>query len=55
VKKSVNKKSKEREQTAAIYCRLSRDDNLDGESYSIANQRILLERTARELGYITIH
>ena len=27
---------------AAIYCRLSKDDDLDGESASIANQRCLL-------------
>ena len=26
------------EETAIIYCRLSRDDDLEGESYSIANQ-----------------
>ena len=28
---------------AAIYCRLSKDDDLDGESASIANQRDMLE------------
>ena len=26
-----------------IYCRLSKDDDLDGESASIANQRAMLE------------
>lgn len=31
-------KNKKREVTAAIYVRLSRDDNLEGESYSIGNQ-----------------
>lgn len=29
---------------AAIYCRLSKDDDLDGESASIANQRDMLEK-----------
>ena len=28
---------------AAIYCRLSKDDDQDGESASIANQRSMLE------------
>ena len=56
MKRSINKKVSKRtkEETAAILCRLSRDDNLDGESYSIANQKLLLERTARELGYTDI-
>ena len=29
---------------AAIYCRLSKDDDLNGESASIANQRSMLEQ-----------
>ncbi|MCL2838651.1 MAG: recombinase family protein [Oscillospiraceae bacterium] len=37
--------------TAALYVRLSRDDNLDGESYSISNQKKLLTKVAREKGY----
>ena len=36
MRKSNNKKT--RDVTAFIYLRLSRDDNLDGESYSIGNQ-----------------
>ena len=32
----------ETEVRAAIYCRLSKDDNLDSESESIQNQRKLL-------------
>ena len=28
---------------AAVYCRLSKDDDLQGESASIANQRAMLE------------
>lgn len=34
----------------ALYCRLSRDDALHGESNSISNQRELLTRYARENG-----
>ena len=36
MKQSNNKKS--RDVTAFLYERLSRDDNLEGESYSIGNQ-----------------
>jgi len=38
-------------QYAALYCRLSRDDALQGESNSILNQRDLLSRYANENGY----
>ena len=37
--------------TAALYCRLSRDDNLDTESNSIQNQRKILQKAAKEKGY----
>ena len=37
---------------AAIYCRLSKDDDLDGESASIANQRDMLEKY-RDVHYIS--
>ena len=37
--------------TAALYCRLSRDDNMDAESNSIQNQKKLLQKVAREKGY----
>lgn len=30
--------NKQKEMTAALYVRLSRDDNLEGDSYSIASQ-----------------
>ena len=33
---------------AAIYCRLSKDDDLDGESASIANQKLILQKYADE-------
>ena len=34
-----SKSNKKRETTASLYLRLSRDDNLEGESYSIGNQK----------------
>ena len=34
-----------------IYCRLSNDDERDGESVSIENQRQLLRRYVREQGW----
>ncbi|MDR1508275.1 MAG: recombinase family protein [Synergistaceae bacterium] len=36
---------------AALYVRLSRDDNLDGDSYSIVNQKKLLIEIANDKGY----
>ena len=37
--------------TAALYCRLSRDDNLDTESNSISNRKKILQKAAKEKGY----
>ena len=37
--------------TAALYCRLSRDDNMDSESNSIQNQRKILKKAAKDKGY----
>ena len=39
--------------TAALYCRLSRDDNMDSESNSIQNQRKILQKAAKDKGYYT--
>jgi len=39
------------DQITALYCRLSRDDALQGESNSIANQKALLARYASEHGF----
>lgn len=36
---------------AFLYVRLSRDDELDGESYSISNQKKLLTKAAKDKGY----
>ena len=35
----------------ALYCRLSRDDGTEGESNSIANQKKLLAKYAKEHGF----
>lgn len=40
--------------TACLYERLSRDDNLEGESYSISNQEKLLTKVAKEKGYTNL-
>jgi len=40
------------EKITALYCRLSRDDALQGESNSISNQREMLSRHAKESGYV---
>ena len=52
MKQSNNKKS--RDMTAFLYERLSRDDNLEGESYSIGNQKKLLAKVAKEKGYTNL-
>ena len=49
MKQSISKKN--RAETAFLYLRLSRDDNLEGESYSISNQKILLTKAAKDMGY----
>ena len=52
MKQSNNKKS--RDVTAFLYERLSRDDNLEGESYSIGNQKKLLAKVAKEKDYTNL-
>lgn len=52
MRQSNNKKT--RDVTAFIYPRLSRDDNLEGESYSIGNQKKLLTKAAKDMGYTNI-
>ena len=52
MRQSNNKKS--HDVTAFLYERLSRDDNLEGESYSIGNQKKLLTKVAREKGYTNL-
>ena len=52
MRQSNNKKS--RDVTAFLYERLSRDDNLEGESYSIGNQKKLLTKVAKGKGYTNL-
>lgn len=35
----------------ALYCRLSRDDNLEGDSNSIQNQKLILKKYADDNGF----
>lgn len=49
MKQSNNKKHTM--DTAVLYCRLSRYDNLDCESNSITNQKAILKKVAKEKGY----
>lgn len=51
MKKSNNPAAVQDHKIAALYCRLSRDDELEGESNSIANQKKLLQKVATEYGY----
>ena len=52
MKRSNNKNI--RDDTAYLYERISRDDDLVGDSYSIANQKKLLIKAAKEKGYSKI-
>ena len=53
MKRQSNKKMS-RDITAAIYPRLSRDDGMDGDSNSIATQKKLLTKAAKDRGYTNI-
>mgnify|MGYP002167004865 CR=1 FL=1 len=54
----LNRKEKQMnqqpEKITALYCRLSQDDALDGESNSITNQKALLSKYAAEHGFRNI-
>jgi len=52
--KQSNSNKKNRDKTAFLYERLSRDDNLEGDSYSIQNQKTLLIKVAKEKGYTNL-
>lgn len=39
----------------ALYCRLSRDDELQGDSNSIKNQKAILGKYAQEHGFTNPH
>ena len=48
---NTNRQSKSNEKITALYCRLSRDDENEGDSNSISNQKKMLEKYARDNGY----
>ena len=41
----------EKTYNVGIYCRLSNDDERDGESVSIENQKLLLQSYVRQMGW----
>ena len=41
----------DQQQITALYCRLSNEDDLEGESNSIQNQRVILEKYAQDHGF----
>ena len=43
------------EKITALYCRLSRDDELAGESNSIKNQKSILSKYAKDNNFINTH
>lgn len=47
-------KKNKREETAFLYTRISRDDDLVGDSYSISNQKKLLAKIAKDKGYTNL-
>ncbi len=46
--------NRQSDKIAAIYCRLSRDDELTGDSNSIVNQKAILKKYAQEQGFRNI-
>ena len=46
-----SKKSKENIGITVLYCRLSRDDGAEGDSNSVANQKRMLQKYAKENGF----
>lgn len=46
------KKTKEQDKITALYCRLSRDDELQGDSNSIRNQKEILQKFAVTNGFL---
>ena len=46
--------NRQSDKITAIYCRLSRDDELSGDSNSIVNQKAILKKYAQEQGFRNI-
>ena len=53
-KKGAENLNRQSDKITAIYCRLSRDDELAGDSNSVINQRNILTRFAQERGFKSI-
>lgn len=51
---NANRQSKPNEKITALYCRLSRDDELQGDSNSILNQKAILQKYADDNGFTNI-
>ena len=49
---NTNLQGQENEKITALYCRLSQDDNLEGESNSISNQKEILMDYAKRHGHL---
>ena len=47
----MQSKKTDNQGTTALYCRLSRDDGMDGDSNSVANQKKLMQKYAKENGF----
>lgn len=43
--------NRQSEKITALYCRLSRDDELQGDSNSIVNQKAILGKYAKDNGF----
>lgn len=46
-----SKKKQDNVGITALYCRLSRDDGAEGDSNSVANQKRMLTKYAKENGF----
>ena len=46
-----SKKKQDNVGVTALYCRLSRDDGAEGDSNSVANQKRMLTKYAKEKGF----
>ena len=46
-----NRQSQTADKITALYCRLSRDDELQGDSNSIKNQKAMLQKYADDNGF----
>ena len=50
-RKGAEKMLRQSDKITALYCRLSRDDELQGDSNSIVNQKAILSKYAKENGF----